>query len=76
MPTTSLPAIEFKDTARSNVPTWFLPMAKARFYVQHKMELQAAQFFSCLATGAWRYVCGDARGVARDVEGTLAKIVR
>lgn len=46
-----------------------------KVYVQHKMEEHAAELFRWLEDGAYLYVCGDARRMAKDVEATLHKII-
>ena len=49
---------------------------KNKVYVQHKMLESSKQFFKWLEQGAYLYVCGDAKFMAKDVDITLHKIVQ
>jgi len=44
-------------------------------YVQHKLWDAKAQVWQWLEKGAYFYVCGDAKKMAKDVEKTLLKII-
>jgi sulfite reductase (NADPH) flavoprotein alpha-component len=47
-----------------------------KIHVQDRMMEQAPQFWSWLQDGASVYVCGDATRMAKEVHGTLCRIVQ
>jgi sulfite reductase (NADPH) flavoprotein alpha-component len=46
-----------------------------KFYVQDRMRQVGRELWAWLADGAHVYVCGDAKRMAKDVEGALVEIV-
>jgi len=46
-----------------------------KFYVQDRMRQVGRELWQWIAEGAHIYVCGDAKRMARDVEGALVEIV-
>ena len=47
-----------------------------KIYVQHRMMEQGAELFAWLKEGAYLYVCGDAKNMAKDVEAALLQIIQ
>ena len=46
----------------------------AKVYVQDRMAEHGAELWSWLADGAYFYVCGDAKRMAKDVDATLKQV--
>jgi len=46
-----------------------------KIYVQHKLQEHAKEVYKWLNSGAYLYVCGDAKKMAKDVEKTLLEII-
>jgi sulfite reductase (NADPH) flavoprotein alpha-component len=49
---------------------------REKIYVQHRMREQAKELWSWLQNGAYLYVCGDAKQMAKDVQATLIDIAK
>lgn len=47
-----------------------------KLYVQHRMAEAGAQLWDWLESGAHFYVCGDAKRMAKDVDGALQGVIR
>jgi sulfite reductase (NADPH) flavoprotein alpha-component len=47
-----------------------------KVYVQHRMREQAKELWAWLQNGAYFYVCGDAKYMAKDVHQTLIEIAQ
>lgn len=46
-----------------------------KIYVQHRMQEEAAELYNWINHGAYIYICGDEKHMAKDVEHTLIQIV-
>lgn len=64
------------DGHLTRLDTAFSRDSDRKVYVQDRMMEQAPQFWSWLQDGASVYVCGDASRMAKDVHGTLCRIVQ
>lgn len=47
-----------------------------KIYVQNRMLENGSEFWSWLEAGAYLYVCGDARRMARDVDAALHQLIQ
>ncbi len=61
--------------ALTQIDTAFSRDQPEKIYVQHRLWEQRAELQSWIADGAHVYVCGDEKGMAKDVDATLVKIL-
>ena len=61
--------------ALSNIDVAFSRDQPEKIYVQHRLWERRADLQSWVADGAHIYVCGDEKGMAKDVDATLVKIL-
>ena len=69
---------EFSDAQKAGhlhkLSTAFSRDQADKIYVQHRMEEEGAELWQWLQNGAYFYVCGDAKRMAKDVHAALIKI--
>ena len=65
-----------KEGYLTRIDTAFSRDQAQKIYVQHRMQENAAEIWRWLEEGAYFFVCGDARRMAKDVDATLRKIVK
>ncbi|MBI3706965.1 MAG: sulfite reductase subunit alpha [Proteobacteria bacterium] len=63
------------DGLLTRLDTAFSRNQRDKIYVQHRMRENGAELWSWLQDGAYLYVCGDAKRMARDVDQALIDVV-
>jgi sulfite reductase (NADPH) flavoprotein alpha-component len=63
-----------KEGLLTKLTTAFSRDQAQKIYVQHRMIEHGADIFRWIQEGAFFYVCGDAKNMAKDVEGALCTI--
>ena len=61
--------------ALTNIDVAFSRDQPEKIYVQHRLWERREELLSWIADGAHIYVCGDEKGMAKDVDATLVKIL-
>src|SRR2546427_5233742 len=64
------------DGALTRLDTAFSRDQREKIYVQHRMLENARELWKWLEAGAHVYVCGDARRMAKDVDGALHEVIQ
>lgn len=64
-----------EKTQKMRLSVAFSRDQEKKLYVQHRMEEEAKDLFDWIENGAYLYVCGDAKQMAKDVEKTLLEIL-
>lgn len=63
------------DGTLTNIDVAFSRDQPEKIYVQHRLWERRAALSAWIAEGAHLYVCGDEKGMAKDVDATLVKIL-
>ena len=63
------------DGSLHRLDTAFSRDQEHKIYVQHRMHEKGAELFDWLENGAYFYVCGDAKRMAKDVDAALHEII-
>jgi sulfite reductase (NADPH) flavoprotein alpha-component len=67
---------ELNQQGKLRIDVAFSRDQEHKVYVQHRMLEQGAELFKWLEEGAFLYVCGDAKRMAKDVEAALLQIIQ
>lgn len=66
---------QFQKTHHLDLDLAFSRDQASKLYVQNQMEKNGPQLWKWLQDGAYIYICGDAKRMARDVQNTLVSII-
>ncbi|EKE07944.1 MAG: hypothetical protein ACD_17C00436G0001 [uncultured bacterium] len=67
--------LELEKQGRLRLSTAFSRDQEQKIYVQHKLWEERKSIWKWICDGAFLYVCGDAKEMAKDVDLTLEKII-
>ncbi|MEX1012637.1 MAG: sulfite reductase [Waddliaceae bacterium] len=67
---------ELESLGKLRLDVAFSRDQEEKIYVQHRMKEHSKDLFNWLQSGAFLYVCGDAKRMAKDVEKTLLEIIQ
>ncbi|GLJ44666.1 hypothetical protein SUGI_0939040 [Cryptomeria japonica] len=65
-----------KESILSRLNVAFSREGAQKEYVQHRILKEASYIWELISQGAYFYVCGDAKGMAKDVHQALLNIIQ
>lgn len=65
-----------KDGVLTKMDVAFSRDTSEKVYVQHRLLENQKEFYQWLASGAYVYVCGDEKYMAKDVHNTILEIIK
>lgn len=68
--------IRWEQEGNLRVDLAFSREQEEKVYVQHKMLEYGKEFFDWLQKGAYIFVCGDAKHMAKDVDAAIVQIIK
>ncbi len=64
-----------KDGVLTKMDVAFSRDTAEKVYVQHRIQEKSKEFFNWLEDGAYIYVCGDEKYMAKDVHATILSVI-